>query len=120
MDSHSPGEVDVPEWVWAEWQKILKDRDNAYVANCAQWWTASGPMHAYMKRYKNYLITERIPHEKKYGDQPKLDHYKSMNVSTEGWRTTSDYEAAEDYMKMARTLFNARALHPRCSASGCG
>jgi len=118
MDSSSPGEMDVPAWAWKEWYGIVRDRDQAYVTNCAQWWTAGGPLHAYMKRYKDYLVLERIPYEKKFLDEPKLEHYKTLDVPTRGWRTTTDYEAAEDYMQTARGLFGEREVRPRCTGSG--
>jgi len=120
MDSPGPGELGVPDWAWNEWHAILSDRDRAYVANCAQWWTATGPLHAYMKRYKDYLVQERIPYEKKFSDEAELEHYRTLNVPTEGWRTTTDYEAAEDYMKVASALFGARAHQPNCPAGECG
>lgn len=118
LDSTSPGEAGVPEWAWKEWYGILRDRDQAYVANCAQWWASAGPIHAYMKRYKDYLVLERIPYEKQFLDEPKLEHYRQLNVPTRGWRTTTDYEAAEDYIKMARGLFGERELRPRCEGGG--
>jgi hypothetical protein len=77
MDSTGPGEMGVPDWAWAEWHAILKDRDKAYVANCARWWTATGPIHACMKRYKDYLILERIPFEQKYTDEGTLQQYRT-------------------------------------------
>lgn len=120
MDSPGPGEMGVPDWAWAEWHAILKDRDKAYVANCAQWWSASGPIHAYMNRYKDYLVVERIPYEKKLIDEGELQHYKALNVPTTGWRTTTDYDAAEDYMKLASSLFGERAVQPFCPGGVCG
>ena len=42
-----------------------------------------------------------------------------MNVPTEGWRTTTDYKAAEDYMMMADTLFRERYSGPFCTPKGC-
>jgi hypothetical protein len=121
MDSHGPGEIGVPDWAWTEWYAILKDRDRAYASNCAQWWTATGPIHTYMNRYKTYLVEERIPYEKRGFDEPKLQQYQRLNVSTAGWRTTTEYEAAEDYMKMASKLFNQRAVRPFCqTADRCG
>ncbi len=120
MESPGPGEKGVPDWVWAEWDAILKDRDKAYVANCARWWSAGGPVHAYMKRYRDYLVLERIPHEKKLIDEAELQHYKALNVPTAGWRTTTDYDAAQDYMKMASSLFGQRAAQPFCPGGVCG
>jgi hypothetical protein len=120
MDSPGPGEMGVPDWAWAEWDVILRERDSAYVANCAQWWSATGPMHAYMKRYKDYLVGERIPYEKEAIDKPKLEQFQTLNVSTDGWRTTTDYEAAEDYLNRTSTLFSERADHPNCQKGKCG
>jgi hypothetical protein len=120
MDSRSPGEMGVPDWAWAEWDVIQRERDQAYAANCAQWWTATGPIHTYMKRYKDYLVGERIPYEKEMIDGPRLRQYETLNVSTDGWRTTTDYEAAEDYLGRAYTLFGERASHPNCPRGKCG
>jgi hypothetical protein len=72
-DSIGPSETGEPDWVYDEWTVILKERDKGYAANCAQWWSATGPVHAYMKRYKDYLVQERIPYEVRLVDQPKLD-----------------------------------------------
>jgi hypothetical protein len=115
-----PGETGEPQWVWDEYSAILHDRDAAYVANCAQWWAANSPIHAYLKRYKDYMVQERVPSRKKLLDQPKLDQYKLLNVPTAGFRTTEDYEAAELYLKKAGDLFSERAEKPRCqSADRC-
>ena len=113
-DTIGPSETGEPDWVYDEWVVILKERDKDYAANCAQWWSATGPIHAYMKRYKDYLVQERIPYEVKLGDQPKLDQFKLLSVPTEGWRTTTDIQAAMDYMKMASALFGHRNAWPLC------
>lgn len=106
-----PGE---PAWVEPERHAILRQWDQAYVATCPQWWGATGPFHAYLKRYKDFLVLERIPFEKK-GDAGKLEHYRQIGISTEGWRTTTDYDAVEDYIAMAQTLFSQRADAPYCT-----
>ena len=114
MGFSGEGEAEYPPWAIAESNAILKDHDRAYAANCAQWWSATGPIHAYMQRYKNYLVSERIPSRKKLGDESALENYKMLNVSSEGWRTTTDYEAAVDYMKVASKLFDKRDQAPQC------
>jgi hypothetical protein len=106
-----------PDWVTHEKHAILKEWDRAYVATCAQWWSASGPFHSYMKRYRDFLVLERVPHQQEFLDKPRLDSYKTMGVDATGWRTTTDYEAAEDYMKMAAKLFGQRESEPLCRAS---
>jgi hypothetical protein len=103
-----------PQSAWQEWAGIQKDRDAAYVATCAQWWSATGGFQAYMQRYKNYLVQERIPYEKKLVDEPKLNNFKLLGASADGYRTTTDIEAAIDYMKMASSLYGQRMSEPYC------
>jgi hypothetical protein len=117
-DAPGPGESGVADWVWAEWGVILRQRDQGYRAACAQWWAATGPIHAYMKRYKDYLVLERIPYEKKFIEEPALQAYQAQGVPTTGWRTVTDYDAAEDYLKMAYKLFGERRDRPYCGADG--
>ena len=121
-DASAPGpsESGEPDWVYQEWNGILHDRDAAYVSNCAHWWAAGSPIHAYLKRYKDYLVHERTPSRTKSFDDVKLDQYKMLNVSTAGYRTTADYDAAELYMKKAQAMFGERRAVPRCqSADRC-
>jgi len=117
MDSPGPGELGVPDWAWAEWAVILREWDQGYQANCAQWWSVTGPIQGFLKRYKTFLVQERIPYETKNFDDPWLQQYQMMGVSTAGYRTTTDYEAVEDYLKMARSLFGERRLRPHCSTA---
>lgn len=109
-----PGESGEPDWVWTEYTVVLRERDAGYVANCAKWWGAGKPIHAYLKRYKDYLVQERIPSRKKMIDDVRLDQYKTVDIPTAGYRTVQDYEAAELYIKRAGELFDERAEKPRC------
>jgi len=108
-----------PQWAWKEWGEIRRLWDKLYVANCGTWWSATGPIHAYLKRYRDFLVQERIPYYKKIDDESRLANYKMMGVPTEGWRTTTDYEAAEDYMTMADALFRERYSAPFCTPERC-
>jgi hypothetical protein len=117
-DARGPGETGVADWIWAEWEVVLRDWKAGYEANCATWFATTGPLHAFMKRYMDYLFNERIPTEKRLIDQPRLDQYQMMNISTTGWRTTSDYDAAEMYMRMASEVFGERRETVACEL-GC-
>lgn len=108
------GDPGDPAWVQPERQAILKEWDRAYAAICPQWWSATGQIHAYLKRYKDFLLLERIPHEKEFMDKPRLNAYEMHGIDAKGWRTTTDYEAVEDYMKMAAKLFAQREPEPWC------
>lgn len=110
------GDPGDPAWAHPERQAILKEWDRAYAATCPQWWGATGAVHAYLKRYKDFLVLERIPHEKEFMDKPRLNAYEMHGIDAKGWRTTTDYEAVEDYLKMAAKLFNQREIDPWCRA----
>jgi len=118
-DSRGPGESGVPDWAWKEWEVILREWDRAYQATCAQWWNVAGPMHAHMKRYKDYLVQERIPHYQKHFDEPTLKNYQMMNVSSKGYKSVAEFAAVEDYIKRAGRIFSERMDRPRCTAQRC-
>lgn len=118
-DAPGPGESGVPDWVWKEWGVILHEWDQGYAANCATWFAPGGPLQGYLKRYKDFLVQERIPYEKKNIDEPLLEQYQMIGVSTAGYRTTTDYEAVEDYLKVAYRIFAERYVRPRCEAMNC-
>ena len=118
-DSRGPGESGVPDWAWKEWEVILREWDRAYQATCAQWWSASGPIHAHMKRYRDFLVQERIPHYQKHIDEPTLKNYQMMNVPSKGYRSVAEFVAIEDYIQRTRRIFSQRADRPRCTAQRC-
>lgn len=107
-----PGE---PAWVGPERIAVLRERDQGYAANCAPWWGATGRVQAFLKRYRDFLVNERVPLEKQF-DQSKLDNFEALGVPATGWRTTTDYKAVEDYVRMAQSLYEQRETAPRCSA----
>jgi hypothetical protein len=104
-----------PDWAYPEYHAVLKDWDNAYAAHCAKWWSATGPMHAYLKRYKDFLVLERTPQMKKL-DEQKLLHFETYGVDASRWRSTADFDAVEDYMSMAIELFGQRQIARQCQA----
>ena len=103
-----------PQAAWQEWAVVQKERDAAYTATCAQWWSATGQFQSFMKRYKAYLVQERMPYEKKLIDESKLYNFRLLNVPAEGYRTTTDMDAAIDYMNMASSVYGQRMAEPFC------
>jgi len=119
LDLGNAPEPGWPSWAVAEWREIQKQRDSAYVSNCARWWATKGPIHSYLERYRRYLVDERIPYEQKVKDEPALQQYQMLDATTDGWRTTTDYEATVDYMNRASELFGLRDNAPRCASATC-
>ena len=93
----------------------LQERDRAYQANCATWFSPTGPLQAYLKRYKPFLVQERIPYEKKLED-PALEQYQTLGLSTENYRTTAAHKAVVEYLGMAHGIFDERRSRPYCTA----
>lgn len=118
-DSLGPGELGVPDWAWQEWGVILREWDAGDRATCAVWWATTGPMHAYMKSYKDYQIQERIPQHRKYIDEPKLKNYEMTSIPATGYKSTAEYEAVEKYLQLAGRLFGERVYRPRCTNDRC-
>lgn len=119
-DAPGPGESGVADWVWAEWGVILHEWDRGYAANCATWFAPTGPINAYLRRYKDFLVQERVPYQQRTVDGPILEQYGIAHISTATYRTTKDYEAVEDYLNAAYDLFSLRRPGPRCrSATDC-
>jgi hypothetical protein len=97
---------------------ILHEWDSGYAANCAIWFAPTSPINAYLRRYKDFLVQERIPYEQRTVDGPVLDQYRVAHISTATYRTTADYQAVENYLKAAYDLFGVRRERPRCGADG--
>lgn len=112
------GEGCLPPWAQVEWDAIQKDRDAAYRATCARWWTASGPIHDYLKRNREWLLTKYVPSWQKH-DEVKLTQYAIMNTPAASWKSTVPLQEAVDYMGVARTLFALREDKPHCTPQGC-
>jgi hypothetical protein len=117
-DSPGPSEMGTPDWAWTEWNIILNEWDKAYVANCAQWWAAGSPVHASMKRYKDWLVQERVPLEEK-GDEAAKANYAMMDTPAGGYKSVAAMQAAEDYIRRAQRLFSYRLAEPRCPGGKC-
>jgi hypothetical protein len=117
-DSPHPGEAGVPDWAWTEWDAILREWDRAYVANCAQWWADGGQAQAFMKRYKDWLVQERIPHYETI-DQQKAETFAMMGKDVAQYRSEAAFIGVEDYIKLAQGLWSHRMEMPRCPGGTC-
>lgn len=115
-DSTHPGEAGVPDWAWTEWFEIQREWDRAYVANCAQWWGAGGQAQAFMKRYKDWLVQERIPHYEGI-DRQTAATFTMMGLGA--YQSEAAFDGVEDYIKLAQGLWGHRKPLPRCPGGTC-
>jgi hypothetical protein len=111
-------ECAVPDWAWAEYDAYQQQRDVAYQATCVQWWSATGKVHGYLKRYRDWLVTKYVP-SWKANDDVRLAQYAIMNTPAASWKSTIPYQSANKYMNRVSELFRNRETKPHCTAKGC-
>ena len=111
-------ECAVPDWAMAEHDAYQKQRDAAYQATCAQWWTATGQVHSYLKRYRDWLEKSYVPSWTK-NEELRVAQYAIMNTPAASWKSTVGHQSAIKYMSAASEMFNQRDAEPRCAAKGC-
>lgn len=107
-----------PPWAWQEFRAIQHAWDSSYVATCPAWWGTAGEAHAFLKRYKDYLISEKIPRQER-NDAQGAAGMQMMGTDSTGHQSTAKVEAVEDYVKLAQRLFGNRDLEPNCSGEKC-
>jgi hypothetical protein len=105
-------------WVIAEYNAIQKLRDTNYQGVCATYWSATGQVAGYLKRYRDWLSTTWIPSWIKT-DEARLAQYAIMNTPAASWKSTVPQETALMYLESARGLYAQRLNEPRCTAKGC-
>ncbi len=103
---------------WAEHDAIQKQRDAAYQATCAQYFGAAGQVPGYLKRYREWLLTKRLPYAQR-GADAKLSQFAIMNTPAASWQSTDPGERAVKYMSDAESLYGLRDSAPNCTTAGC-
>lgn len=96
----------------AETLSLLKQWNTEREKACAEWWQASGPFHAWFKRYRDYLIQDHIPWQEQ-NDQAALGFVALATDSTSvPYKSTATMKAVADYMKRAAEVFGNRPDGP--------
>ena len=98
-------------WALQEYTALLKAEDAAYQGLCATWWSATGPYHAWLKRYREQLVRE-IPQRETV--ESHAAGMLAMVISTpeRTWRPTSAIRNVRDYLTRAGQVFGQRKNQP--------
>jgi hypothetical protein len=107
-----------PASVYAEYDALKREADRAYAAFCPQWWGVKGSMQAFLKRYKDYLVKERIPYEEK-GDAQRTANYAMVNTPAASYRSLATMDAVQAYMQLADRVYGNRQFEALCTATDC-
>jgi hypothetical protein len=96
-----------------ESEAITGEYDRAYKALCPQWWGASGKFQAYLKKERDWFVTERTAELAKE-DAAKLQQYAMMSTPAATYRSTAAYEAALEYLDVVYKVYGERESVTRC------
>jgi hypothetical protein len=107
-----------PEWVGVEFNGLMRAADEGYRGVCSRWFSPTGEMQAFLKRYKDYLVSERVPSQEKVDAQAAAG-YAMVGNAAESYRSVATYDAVRDYMELAARLYGQREIEARCTAAEC-
>ena len=108
-----------PDWAMVEENVIMRDLDKAYAATCPQWWGAAGPVHAWLKTYRDWITNTYIPFNDRLSSQ-NAQTYAIMGTPSAAWKAVSDYDGVIMYLEAVGRVFMERREKPRCDATDCG
>jgi len=107
-----------PDWAIAEENVIMRQLDQAYSALCPQWWSATAPIQAWLKTYRDWLTTKYIPFHDRLGSQ-NAQTYAIMGTPSASWKTVSAQDAVIKYLQSVGRVYAERRERPRCTAEDC-
>lgn len=107
-----------PDWAFVEENAIMRELDQAYVAFCPQWWSAAGPIQAWLKTYRTWLTNEWIPFHDRMGSQ-NAQTYAIMGTPSASWKTVSAQDAVIKYLQAVGRVYSERREQPRCDVEDC-
>jgi hypothetical protein len=97
----------------ADWASLIEQWNTEREKACTASWQASGPFHAWFKRYRDYLVQDHIPWVEQ-NEQGASGFLALMADSSSGsYKSTATLKAVSDYMKRAAEVFNNRPSKPR-------
>ncbi len=104
-------------WVYAPW--AVKEH-NALVAQwnassekvCADWWTASGPFHGWLRRYREHLTQDVIPSREQAENLGAGFMVHLLDTPDASFRSTATLSAVREYIDQAAQVFAERERAP--------
>jgi hypothetical protein len=97
---------------------VRLQRDQLYEAFCPQWWGAAGPIHAFVKKYRAWLIQDHIPYLEKFESQA-AQTYAFMNTPAASFRSTATHASVIEFMQYIDPIFQRRIVQPNCPNGVC-
>ncbi len=103
----------------AELKAIRVQRDQEYQALCPQWFGAAGEVPVHLKKYKTWLVQQRIPNTERV-DAVNVQSYAIMNTPAASYRSTATLQGVVDHLSRVEGGYMLRPETPRCGPTGPG
>ena len=111
-------ECSLPAGALEERDALLRQRDAAYEANCATYWSATGAMQEYSKRYRTWMAEKWIANTQQTDDMMRAQ-FAIMDTPGAAWSSTVPQENVSRYLQEIGQLYAIRDNAPTCTATGC-
>ncbi len=98
-------------WAIKEFNTVVAEENKAYERVCAEWWSASGPYHAWLKRYRDHQV-QRIPDREEAESVAAGWMVVALGTPEASWRPTSTLQSVHEFMDWARRVFERRHRQP--------
>jgi len=99
-------------WAIKEYDALNAQSNKGYETVCATWWATTGPFHAWMKKYKTFLIQEWLPPHVEAEQVAAGLQVVIAGTPEHPYLPTSSYQATIEYLKKATDLFGKRLREP--------
>lgn len=101
------------KWAVQEYNALVRQWNAEYEKTCSAWWQASGPFHAWLKRYRDHLVQDHIPWLEQ-SDNAAYGFMAALGAGTTAgaYKSTATMNTVADYMKRAGEVFNNRPTEP--------
>lgn len=111
-------ECSIPEAAYAERDVIFRERDAAYVANCVKFWSGTGSMPDFARRYRTFLA-DKWAGQAASADDMMRAQFAIMDTPGAAWKSTVPEETAGRYLRELGELYALRDGAPTCTSQGC-
>jgi hypothetical protein len=98
-------------WAVKEWNQLIIVENTAYEKVCAEWWSASGPYHDWLRRYREHLL-QRIPQREEAENVGNGFMVHLIDTPQGSFRPTSGFRAVGEYMDKVNQVFAKRRAEP--------
>lgn len=98
-------------WAVKEYNALVLEERKAYEAFCREWWGASGPYHAWLKRYKQHLA-DFVPRQEEADRIAEGFMMQIVGTPDEPYRSLATHDAVLSFAAEVEKVLQRRRSEP--------